>query len=140
MHIFRRPKYIPAKFRNYSQSAAGARSKSLASAPDTVTATFDRSVRSCRRLLLEIFAVLGSPRKRRAAAAAFQRPPATPPRPTSHNPAVRAQFPLLPPSLSPGRPTLSSSMTTPMPTPCSRRTPSRWRHSWATTTTESCSG
>ncbi|TKW24819.1 hypothetical protein SEVIR_3G075000v4 [Setaria viridis] len=88
--------------------------KSLASAPAAVVATFDRSLRSCRRRLLKLFArlaVLGSPRKRRAAAAGFQRlrshsPPATPLHPTSQNPAVRAQSAALPPPPSPGRRTL----------------------------------
>ncbi|PUZ63567.1 hypothetical protein GQ55_3G078300 [Panicum hallii var. hallii] len=88
--------------------------KSLASAPAAVAATFDRSLRSCRRRLLKLFArlaVLGSPRKRRAAAAGFQRlrsasPPATPPSPPSLNPAARAQPAALPPPPSPGRRTL----------------------------------
>nr|ACR38300.1 unknown [Zea mays] len=35
---------------------------------------------------------------------------------------------------------LSSSTTIPMPTPCSRRTPSRWRRSWMMTTTRNCRG
>ncbi|EES19205.1 hypothetical protein BDA96_09G080200 [Sorghum bicolor] len=88
--------------------------KSLASAPAAVAASFDRSIRTCRRRLLKLFArlaVLGSPRKRRAAAAGFQRlrssstPPPPPPLP-SQNPAVRAQSAALPPPPSPGRRTL----------------------------------
>ncbi|PWZ13385.1 hypothetical protein Zm00014a_021862 [Zea mays] len=87
--------------------------KSLASAPTAVTASFDRSIRSCRRRLLKLFArlaVLGSSRKRRAAAAGFQRlrsssAPPPPPLP-SQNPAVRAQSAALPPLPSPGRRTL----------------------------------
>ncbi|CAN6335996.1 unnamed protein product [Urochloa humidicola] len=86
--------------------------KSISSAPAAVAATFDRSLRSCRRRLLKLFArlaVLGSPRKRRAAAAGFQRlrsfsPP--PPPPPSRSPAVRAQSAALPPPPSPGRRTL----------------------------------
>lgn len=85
--------------------------KSLASAPTAVAASFDRSIRSCRRRLLKLFArlaVLGSSRKRRAAAAGFQRlrsSSAPPPLP-SQNPAVRAQSAALPPLPSPGRRTL----------------------------------
>lgn len=87
--------------------------KSLASAPTAVAASFDRSIRSCRRRLLKLFArlaVLGSSRKRRAAAAGFQRlrsssAPPPPPLP-SQNPAVRAQSAALPPPPSPGRRTL----------------------------------
>jgi RNA polymerase II subunit A small phosphatase-like protein len=87
--------------------------KSLASAPAAIAASLDRSIRSCRRRFLKLFArlaVLGSPRKRRAAAAGFQRlrssstPP--PPPPPSQNPAVRAQSAALPPPPSPGRRTL----------------------------------
>ncbi|KAJ1262096.1 hypothetical protein BS78_09G081100 [Paspalum vaginatum] len=86
--------------------------KSLASAPTAVAASFDRSLRSCRRRLLKLFtrlAVLGSPRKRRAAAAGFQRlrsSPPPPPPPSSQNPAVRAQSAALPPQPSPGKRTL----------------------------------
>ncbi|WVZ88517.1 hypothetical protein U9M48_035034 [Paspalum notatum var. saurae] len=77
--------------------------KSLASAPAAVAASFDRS---CRRLL-KLFArlsVLGSPRKRRAAAAGFQRLRRS--SPPSQNFAVRAQSAALPPQLSPGMRTL----------------------------------
>lgn len=89
--------------------------KSLASAPTAVAASFDRSIRSCRRRLLKLFArlaVLGSSRKRRAASAGFQRlrsssAPPPPPLPLpSQNPAVRAQSAALPPPPSPGRRTL----------------------------------
>ncbi|XP_047043318.1 probable C-terminal domain small phosphatase [Lolium rigidum] len=61
--------------------------KSLAAAPAAVASSFDRSVRFCRRRLFKLFArlaVFGSPTKRRAAAAGFQRlrstsaPPPTP--------------------------------------------------------------
>ncbi|XP_062232481.1 uncharacterized protein LOC133929709 [Phragmites australis] len=86
--------------------------KSLASAPAAAAATFNRSLRSCRRRLLKLFArlaVLGSPRKRRAAAAGFQRlrsssPP--PPPPPPQHPPVRAQSAALPLPPSPGRRTL----------------------------------
>ncbi|WVZ96954.1 hypothetical protein U9M48_042530 [Paspalum notatum var. saurae] len=86
--------------------------KSLASAPAAVAASFDRSLRSCRRRLLKLFArlaVLGSPRKRRAAAAGFQRLRSSPPPPPpSQSPAVpvRSQSAVLPPQPSPGRRTL----------------------------------
>ncbi|CAL5097520.1 unnamed protein product [Urochloa decumbens] len=85
--------------------------KSISSAPAAVAATFDRSLRSCRRRLLKLFArlaVLGSPRKRRAAAAGFQRlrSPSPPPPPPSRSPAVRAQSAALPPLPSPGKRTL----------------------------------
>ncbi|KAF8667069.1 hypothetical protein HU200_053245 [Digitaria exilis] len=73
--------------------------KSLATVA-AAAATFDLSILSCRRRLLDVLDV--------AAAAGFQRPrptsaPATPPPPPSQN---RAHSAALPPPLSPGRPTL----------------------------------
>ncbi|TVU17004.1 hypothetical protein EJB05_33010, partial [Eragrostis curvula] len=83
--------------------------KSLASAPAAVAATFDRSLRSCRRRLLKLFArlaVLGSPRKRRAVAAGFQRHRSPTPPPPQQKAPVRAQSAALPPPATPGRRTL----------------------------------
>ncbi|KAF8667068.1 hypothetical protein HU200_053244 [Digitaria exilis] len=108
-HVLRRRRHSPA-----TTKRRGSPLKSLATEPAAVAATFDRSLRSCRRRLLKLFArlaVLGSPRKRRAVAAGFQRlrptsAPATPPPPPSRSFAVRAQSAALPPPPSPGRRTL----------------------------------
>uniref|UniRef100_A0A0E0KZM9 FCP1 homology domain-containing protein n=1 Tax=Oryza punctata TaxID=4537 RepID=A0A0E0KZM9_ORYPU len=78
----------------------------------SLAATFDTSIRGCRRRLLKLFArlaVLGSPTKRRAAAAGFRRlrsPPSSPPTPKPNQvAAVNPPLPL-PPPVSPGRRTL----------------------------------
>uniref|UniRef100_R7WFM0 Uncharacterized protein n=1 Tax=Aegilops tauschii TaxID=37682 RepID=R7WFM0_AEGTA len=63
--------------------------KSLAAAPAAVASSFGRSVRFCRRRLIKVFArlaVLGSPSKRRAGAAGFQRLRSSSPRPRRTSP------------------------------------------------------
>ncbi|GJM94860.1 hypothetical protein PR202_ga11542 [Eleusine coracana subsp. coracana] len=109
--VARRPRPPPLRRRSAAKRR-GSPLKSLASAPAAVAATFDRSIRSCRRRLLKLFArlaVLGSPRKRRAVAAGFHRlrsstPP--PPPPPSMKAPVRAQSAALPPPPSPATRTL----------------------------------
>ncbi|KAL6865202.1 hypothetical protein ACP4OV_016353 [Aristida adscensionis] len=100
----------PPRRRASATKRRGGALKSLAAAPAAVAATFDRSVRTCRRRLLKLFsrlAVIGSPRKRRAAAAGFRRlrsfsPPPPPPPPPPHQPPARAQSAALPPQPPPG--------------------------------------
>jgi carboxy-terminal domain RNA polymerase II polypeptide A small phosphatase len=107
-HGARRPR--PQQRRRSAAKRRGSPLRSIASAPAAVAATVDRSIRSCRRRLLKLFArlaVLGSPRKRRAVAAGFQRlrssssPPPPPPPPRQ-----QAQSAALPPPPSPGTRTL----------------------------------
>ncbi|KAL6619579.1 hypothetical protein ACP70R_034718 [Stipagrostis hirtigluma subsp. patula] len=98
----------PLRRRPPAAKRRGSPLKSLAAAPAAAAATFDRSLRTCRRRLLKLFArlaVLGSPRKRRAVAAGFHRlrsssPP--PPTPPQQQRTVRAQSAALPPQPSPG--------------------------------------
>jgi carboxy-terminal domain RNA polymerase II polypeptide A small phosphatase len=102
-HGPRRPR--PPQRRRSAARRRGSPLRSIASAPAAVVATVDRSVRSCRRRLLKLFArlaVLGSPRKRRAVAAGFQRlrPSSSPPPPPAQSAAA------LPPPPSPGTRTL----------------------------------
>uniref|UniRef100_A0A0E0DN72 FCP1 homology domain-containing protein n=1 Tax=Oryza meridionalis TaxID=40149 RepID=A0A0E0DN72_9ORYZ len=101
------PSPVSARRRRVLRRGSPGRIKSLA-------ATFDTSLRGCRRRLLKLFArlaVLGSPTKRRAAAAGFRRlrsPPSSPPPPPTPKPnQVAAVSPPLPlPPVSPGRRTL----------------------------------
>ncbi|RLN28690.1 hypothetical protein C2845_PM05G09520 [Panicum miliaceum] len=109
--VARRRHVLRRRLSHATAKRRGSPLKSLASAPAAAAATFDRSLRSCRRRLLKLFArlaVLGSPRKRRAAASGFQRlrSSSPPPPPPSLNPAARAQSAALPPPPSPGRRTL----------------------------------
>lgn len=102
------PSPASARRRRVLRRGSPGRIKSLA-------ATFDTSLRGCRRRLLKLFArlaVLGSPTKRRAAAAGFRRlrsPPRSPSPPTpkpNQVAAVSPQLPLPLPPVSPGRRTL----------------------------------
>ncbi|KAM3295477.1 hypothetical protein ACQJBY_038018 [Aegilops geniculata] len=88
--------------------------KSLAAAHAAVASSFGRSVRFCRRRLIKVFArlaVLGSPSKRRAGAAGFQRLRSSSAPPTPHF-SPRAQRPgrvhaaALPPPSDPEKKTL----------------------------------
>uniref|UniRef100_A0ACD5TK72 Uncharacterized protein n=1 Tax=Avena sativa TaxID=4498 RepID=A0ACD5TK72_AVESA len=89
--------------------------KSLAAAPAAVASSFDRSVRFCRRRLIKLFsrlAIIGSPTKRRAAAAGFQRLRSSSPSTPSVLSSPHAQRPsrihaaALPPPSDPGKKTL----------------------------------